>query len=103
MIVKGVTSSYLQRSKQMRQKILRTIEQVISASKGNIGIFTVSYKFLNKLRKTKIDQQNLQKICEKYKKKYFQEERGLTSQENALLIEDFKALRAKGKEMDLFY
>ena len=63
------------------------MEEVISSTPANIGIFCASYKILNGLVSN-----NIEYVVKKCKKKLFIEEPGLSASENALLIEDFKSM-----------
>jgi len=86
-ITKGVNTKRENRTPQMFKKMNSKIGEVIDCTSGNIGIFCASYKILKGL-----NDNGLNLIVKKDKKKLFIEEPGLSASENALMIEDFKSL-----------
>ncbi len=87
-IVKGVTSTYQQRKiLDTFIKINQKIEEIISAHTGNIGIFCVSYKFLNKLNSNKLGNWKLDAIIKRHNRSIFKEGRNIN---NAKMIKTFK-------------
>ncbi|MBY9016654.1 MAG: DEAD/DEAH box helicase family protein [Candidatus Lokiarchaeota archaeon] len=89
-ITEGVDTRRENRNPPMFKKILSKIEEVISSTPANIGIFCASYKILNALANSGIES-----IAMNYNKKLFMEEPGLSASENADLINDFKSMASK--------
>ena len=63
------------------------IQEVISCTPANVGIFCASYQILKGLLSN-----GLEKIIRKNKKQIFIEDNGLSASENALMIQDFKSM-----------
>ena len=89
-ITEGVDTRRNSRNPPMFKKMLSKIEEAISSTPANIGIFCASYKILNALTNSGIES-----IVMKYDKKLFVEEPGLSASENAFLMEDFKSMALK--------
>ncbi len=89
-ITEGVDTRRENRNPLMFKKMLSKIEEVISSTPANIGIFCASYKILNALANSGIEP-----IAMNYNKKLFIEEPGLSASENAELINDFKSMASK--------
>ncbi|HUW91037.1 MAG TPA: helicase C-terminal domain-containing protein [Candidatus Nanopelagicaceae bacterium] len=89
-ITEGVDTRRENRNPPMFKKMLSKIEEVISSTPANIGIFCASYKILNALANSGIES-----IAMNYNKKLFIEEPGLSASENAELINDFKSMASK--------
>ncbi|MHA1458267.1 MAG: helicase C-terminal domain-containing protein [Promethearchaeota archaeon] len=91
LIVEGVTTKVNRRNPPMFQKILRKIEEVISSTPANVGIFCASYKILNALHSNGIG-----KIVEKYGKTLFYENPRMSASMNTTLLRSYKKF-AKSK------
>ena len=89
-ITEGVDTRRKSRNPPMFKKMLSKIEEVISSTPANIGIFCASYKILNALVNNGIES-----IAIRCNKKLFCEEPGLSASENAYLINDFKSMASK--------
>jgi len=89
-ITEGVDTRRNSRNPLMFKKMLSKIEEVISSTPANIGIFCASYKILNAL----VDN-GIESITINHDKKLFVEEPGLSASENAYLINDFKSTASK--------
>ena len=92
-ITEGVDTRRENRNPPMFKKMLSKIEEVISSTPANIGIFCASYKILNAL----VDN-GIESIALKCDKKLFVEEPGLSASENALLINDFKSMASEPRD-----
>jgi len=89
-ITEGVDTRRNSRNPLMFKKMLSKIEEVISSTPANVGIFCASYKILNALATNGIES-----ITMNYDKTLFIEEPGLSASENAYLINDFKSTASK--------
>ena len=89
-ITEGVDTRRKNRNPPMFKKMVSKIEEVISSTPANIGIFCASYKILNALANSGIES-----IALNYNKQFFIEEPGLSASENASLINDFKSTASK--------
>ncbi|MFX0074728.1 MAG: helicase C-terminal domain-containing protein [Candidatus Hermodarchaeota archaeon] len=85
LIVRGVTTKIERRNTQMFQKILQKIEEVISCTPANVGIFCASYNIMKALHKNGIN-----KIVEKHGKTLFYENAKMSASKNALALKSFK-------------
>ena len=85
LIVEGVTTKINRRTPSMYQKMLRKIEEVISSTPANVGIFCASYKILNALHTNGIG-----KIVEKCGKTLFYENPRMSASMNATLLRSYK-------------
>ncbi|TFG25300.1 MAG: hypothetical protein EU533_01305 [Promethearchaeota archaeon] len=87
LIIEGVDTRKANRTSSMYKKMIGKIEEVISCTPANIGIFCASYKVAEALLSNGIGT-----ISNKYNKKLFIEEPGLSASENTLLVNDFKSM-----------
>jgi len=85
LIVRGVTTKIERRNTPMYQKILRKIEEVISSTPANVGIFCASYNIMNALYRNGIN-----KIVEKHGKTLFYENASMSASKNAVALKSFK-------------
>ena len=85
LIVEGVTTKIDRRNPAMYQKMLRKIEEVISCTPANVGIFCASYKILNALHRNGIS-----KIVEKHGKTLFYENARMSASMNATILRSYK-------------
>ena len=86
-ISRGINTKYDNRKPEMYAKMISKIEEVVSSTPANIGVFCASYKIVNALKKNGIES-----IIKKYGKKVFYESSELKASENALMLEDFKSV-----------
>jgi DNA excision repair protein ERCC-2 len=84
----GVTTAMKQRTKDMYEKILQLLLQVIDNTPANVGIFTASYEVSEALL--------MAGLKELSSKPLFAEHRGMSSKENANLIARFKRYAKQG-------
>ena len=87
LIIEGVDTKKANRTSSMYRKIVGKIEEVIYCTPANIGIFCASYKIVDALISNGIGN-----LANKYNKKLFIEDPGLSASENSLLINDFKSM-----------
>jgi len=87
LIVEGVSTRREDRNPIMYRKLIDKIEEVIACTPANIGIFCASYKILQALLSSGLDNRVI-----KYDKKLFVEEPNLSASENSAMIEDFKSM-----------
>ena len=84
----GVTTAMKQRTAGMYRKMVKRIAEVVRYTPANVGVFTASYKVLEKLLdaglKNAVD------------KPVFAEYRGMSSRENDLLVGRFKSYAKQG-------
>jgi len=84
----GVTTAMKQRTVGMYRKMVKRIAEVVRYTPANVGVFTASYKVLEKLLdaglKNAVD------------KSVFAEYRGMSSRENDLLVGRFKSYAKRG-------
>ncbi|MHA1460213.1 MAG: helicase C-terminal domain-containing protein, partial [Promethearchaeota archaeon] len=86
-ITEGVNTRGKNRNAPMFKKMLSKINEVLSCTPANVGIFCASYKILNALLENGIES-----IANQNNKQLFKEEPGLSASENAFLVEDFKSM-----------
>ena len=91
LIVKGVTTKIDRRNPPMYQKMIQKIEEVISCTPANVGIFCASYNIMNALHKNGIS-----KVVEKHGKTLFYENARMSASKNAIILRSFKKF-AKSK------
>ncbi|MFX1278671.1 MAG: helicase C-terminal domain-containing protein [Promethearchaeota archaeon] len=90
-IIEGVDTKRSNRTPAMFKKMIEKLDEVISCTPANIGIFCASYQILNGLFSNGID-----KIAKKNGKKLFIEEPRLSASENNTMIEEFKSFASNG-------
>ena len=90
-IIEGVDTKRSNRTPAMFKKMIEKIDEVISCTPANIGIFCASYQILNGLFSNGID-----KIAKKNGKKLFIEEPRLSASENNSMVEEFKSFASNG-------
>jgi DNA excision repair protein ERCC-2 len=86
-ITEGVDTRRNNRNAPMFRKMLSKINEVLSCTPANVGVFCASYKILNELIKN-----GFETIALKNNKQLFVEEPGLSASENAYLVNDFKSM-----------
>ena len=86
--VKGVTTKETFRAREMYEKMVARIAEVVKATPANVGIFAASYNVLQGLLDAG--------LVEKISKPLFAEERVTSSSKNDRLIKNFKAHSKKG-------
>ena len=86
-ITEGVNTRGANRIPATYKKMIGKIEEVISSTPANIGVFCASYKILNELVMNGISA-----AVKKYDKHLFIEEPGLSASKNALLLSQYKAM-----------
>lgn len=86
--VKGVTTKEQFRGREMYEKLVERIAEVVKATPMNVGVFTASYGVLEGLLGAG--------LAERVKKPLFAEEREMSSSKNDKLIGDFKSRADKG-------
>ena len=86
-ITEGVDTRGKNRNAPMFKKMLSKINEVLSCTPANVGVFCASYKILNELINNGIEA-----ITLKNDKQLFVEEPGLSASENAYLVNDFKSM-----------
>jgi len=84
----GVTTAMKQRTTSMYKKMAKRIAEVVRYTPANFGVFTASYKVLEKLLDA-----GLKNAVEK---PVFAEHRGMSSRENDLLVRRFKSYAKQG-------
>ena len=84
----GVTTAMKQRTTSMYRKMAKRIAEVVRYTPANVGVFTASYKVLEKLLDA-----GLKNAVEK---PVFAEYRGMASRENDLLVGRFKSYAKRG-------
>lgn len=84
----GVTTAMKQRTAGMYRKMAERIAEVVRYTPANVGVFTASYKILEKLLDA-----GLKNAVEK---PVFAEYRGMASRENDLLVGKFKSYAKQG-------
>ncbi|MFX0028293.1 MAG: helicase C-terminal domain-containing protein [Candidatus Hermodarchaeota archaeon] len=90
-IVEGVDTKRSNRTPEMFKKMIKKIDEVVTCTPANIGIFCASYQILNGLFSNGIE-----KIAKKNGKKLFIEDPGLSASENNAMVDDFKAFASDG-------
>lgn len=91
LIIDGVNTRKINRTSEMYKKMINKIDEVLSCTPANIGIFCASYSVLKGLISN-----DLEKIARKNNKRLFVEESGLSASENLLLVNNYKSM-AKDK------
>ncbi|MFX0074846.1 MAG: helicase C-terminal domain-containing protein [Candidatus Hermodarchaeota archaeon] len=86
-ITEGVDTRRKNRNAPMFKKMLSKINEVLSCTPANVGVFCASYKILNELINN-----GFEAIALKNGKQLFVEEPGLSASENAYLVNDFKSM-----------
>ncbi len=86
-IIDGVDTKRDNRTPDMYKKMIGKINEVLTSTPANVGIFCASYKILRGLLGNGIEV-----IAKKNNKKLFIEEPGLSASENAMLVDDFKSM-----------
>ncbi len=84
----GVTTAMQQRTQSMYRKMVNRIAEVACHTPANVGVFTASYKVLQKLMNA-----GLKNAVEK---PVFAERRGMASRENDFLVSKFKSYANRG-------
>ncbi len=84
----GVTTAMQYRTAGMYRKMVKRIAEVARYTPANVGVFTASYKVLQKLLDAGLKNA--------VKKPVFAEYRGMTSRENDLLVGKFKSYAERG-------
>ncbi|MFX1389476.1 MAG: helicase C-terminal domain-containing protein [Promethearchaeota archaeon] len=90
-ITEGVDTKRSSRTSFMYKKMIEKINEVLSCTPANIGIFCASYQILNGLILNGIET-----VIKDNNKKLYIEETGLTASENASLVDDFKSMASDG-------
>jgi DNA excision repair protein ERCC-2 len=88
MVAEGVSTAMRYRSQQMYQKIVAKLQELITGTPGNIGIFAASYSVLNGILDAKLE--------DHIDKPLFIEQPKMTSRENDPLIRQFRAAKNNG-------
>ena len=91
-IIKDLNTKMTNRTPSMYKEMLNRIEEVISSTPANIGIFCASYRIGKSLLSNGLEQ-----IVHNNNKKLFIERSTNTASENAFLLEDFKSMASKRK------
>ncbi len=86
-IVDGVDTKRDNRTPDMYKKMIGKINEILTCTPANVGIFCASYKILKGLLSNGIEL-----ITKGNNKKLFIEEPGLSASENATLVDDFKSM-----------
>lgn len=84
----GVTTAMQQRTPAMYKKLISRIMEVVNFTPANVGVFTASYKVLERLLETGIKTM--------LNKPLFHEQKGMSLRENDLLIARFKSYAKRG-------
>jgi len=84
----GVTTAMQQRTTSMYRKMVKRIAEVVRYTPANVGVFTASYKVLDKLLDAGLK--------DAVDKPVFAEYRGMSSRENDLLVGRFKSFVKRG-------
>ena len=87
LIIKGINTKRDNRNPVLFNKMLLKIEEVLQCTPANVGIFCASYKIVNGLISAGINS-----IVKKCKKQLFIEDPSLSASENALMVNNFKAM-----------
>ncbi|MFW9782380.1 MAG: helicase C-terminal domain-containing protein [Candidatus Heimdallarchaeota archaeon] len=87
LIIDGVDTRKVNRTSAMYKKMITKIDEIISCTPANIGIFCASYKVLEGLVSN-----GLEIIIEKNNKKLFVEDSGLSASENFALVNNYKSM-----------
>lgn len=85
---RGVTTAMQQRTTNMYRKMVKRIAEVVHYTPANVGVFTTSYKVLEKLLDAGLK--------DTVNKPVFAEHRGMSSRENDLLMSRFKSYAKRG-------
>jgi DNA excision repair protein ERCC-2 len=87
LITEGIDTRKQNRGNIMYRKMIDRIEEVISTTPANLGIFCASYQVLKALNENGLSSRVLS-----HGKKLFIEDSGLSASENAAMINEFKSL-----------
>jgi DNA excision repair protein ERCC-2 len=90
-ITEGIDTKRANRTPAMFKKMINKINEVLTCTPANIGIFCASYQILRGLLTNGID-----KVVNKNRKKLFIEEQGLSASENNLMVDNFKTMASDG-------
>ncbi|MFX1375474.1 MAG: helicase C-terminal domain-containing protein [Promethearchaeota archaeon] len=90
-IIEGVDTKRANRTPAMFKKMINKINEILSCTPANIGIFCASYQILKGLYSNGIE-----KIVKMNGKKLFIEEPGLSASENNTMVDEFKAFASNG-------
>ena len=91
MITEGVNTGRNNRNPLMYQKIIDKIEEVVSTTPANIGVFCASYRILDGLLNDVRMTNNFASMVNKYGKELFIENSQKSASDNAKLLKRFKA------------
>jgi DNA excision repair protein ERCC-2 len=91
LIIEGVNTKRSNRTPEMFQKMIYKINEIITCTPANIGIFCASYQILKGLLSNGIEN-----IIQKNKKNLFIESPGLSASENNEMVDDFKSQASNG-------
>jgi DNA excision repair protein ERCC-2 len=91
LITEGVDTRRANRTPFMFRKMIDKIDEVLSCTPANVGIFCASYKILNGLILN-----GIKFVIEKNKKDLYIEETELSASENAILVDNFKNMSSNG-------
>ena len=95
MITEGVNTGRNNRNPLMYQKIIDKIEEVVSTTPANIGIFCASYRILDGLLNDVRVTYKIASMVKKYDKKLFIENSQKSASDNADMLDEFKACSNK--------
>ncbi|MFX1498356.1 MAG: helicase C-terminal domain-containing protein [Promethearchaeota archaeon] len=87
LIIDGVNTRKVSRTSEMYKKMITKIDEILSCTPANIGIFCASYKVQHGLISN-----DLEYIIKKNNKRLFIELSGLSASENLLLINNYKSM-----------
>jgi DNA excision repair protein ERCC-2 len=87
LIIEGINTKKNYRTTMMYDKIVERIEEVISTTPKNIGIFCASYEVLEGLLIS-----GIKEVVKKHKEDIFIEEKGKSSYHNSIMISKFKEM-----------
>jgi DNA excision repair protein ERCC-2 len=90
-ITEGIDTKRANRTPAMFKKMINKINEVLTCTPANIGIFCASYQILRGLLTNGID-----KVVNRNRKKLFIEEQGLSASENNLMVDNFKTMASDG-------
>lgn len=91
LITEGLDTRRENRNTQMYRKMVDRIQEIISYTPANTGIFCASYKILQGLLEN-----GLFIAVKQCKKQLFVEEAGLSASENAFMLNEFKSMSLNG-------
>ena len=84
-ITKGVNTSGSNRTPQMYKKMISKIDEIVSTTPANVGIFCASYKILKDLMS-----HGIESIVSRRGKRFFHEQSGSSASQNASMLANFK-------------